>query len=408
VQYAYTEMAGGVNNSRPTSMTYPNGRVLTYNYASGVDSTISRLTSISDSSSTLESYTYLGLDTVVQRAHPQNGINLTYIMQTGDSTGDAGDRYIGLDRFGRVVDQRWLNSSTLAATDRFQYGYDRDSNVLSRNNLVNTAFGELYHASGAGNGYDGLNQLTGFARGTLSASGGTGTPLDTVSSPTHSQSWSLDALGNWTSVTTDGTPQSRSFNQQNEVTAVGSSTLTNDNNGNPTTDQNGNTLVYDAWNRLVQVKNGSTVLSAYSYDGLDRRVTENTGTLTDLYYSTAGQVIEQREGSLVRAQYVWSAVDPQALVERDRDTTGGGTLSERLYVQQDADYNVTALTDTSGNVVERYVYDPYGAPTVLAPDWSSRSSSSYAWVYLFQGGRYDSSSGLYAFGLRSYSPTLGR
>ena len=31
VQYAYTEMSGGVNNSRMTSMTYPNGRVITYN-----------------------------------------------------------------------------------------------------------------------------------------------------------------------------------------------------------------------------------------------------------------------------------------------------------------------------------------------------------------------------------------
>ena len=35
VQYAYTEMAGGANNSRLTSITYPNGYVLDYNYASG-------------------------------------------------------------------------------------------------------------------------------------------------------------------------------------------------------------------------------------------------------------------------------------------------------------------------------------------------------------------------------------
>jgi hypothetical protein len=32
VQYGYTEMAGGVNNSRQTSLTYSNGRVLTYNW----------------------------------------------------------------------------------------------------------------------------------------------------------------------------------------------------------------------------------------------------------------------------------------------------------------------------------------------------------------------------------------
>ena len=182
VQYAYTQMANGVNNSRQVSMTYPNGRVLNYNYNTGIDNSISRLSSISDSSATLEAYTYLGLGTVVKRAHPQPGVDLTYIKQTGESNGDAGDQYTGLDRFGRVVDQRWIVASTGVATDRFQYGYDQNSNVMFRNNLVNTSFGELYHASGAGNGYDGLNQLTNFSRGVLSQSQN-GTMLDTIASP---------------------------------------------------------------------------------------------------------------------------------------------------------------------------------------------------------------------------------
>jgi hypothetical protein len=47
-----------------------------------------------------------------------------------------------------------------------------DLPVQYRNNLVNPAFGELYHASGAGLGYNNLNQMTDFARGVLSASGG--------------------------------------------------------------------------------------------------------------------------------------------------------------------------------------------------------------------------------------------
>jgi hypothetical protein len=131
VQYTYTE-ACTANNSRLTSITYPNGRVINYNYASGVDDTISRLTSITDGATTLESYTYLGLDTVVKRAHPQPGVDLTYIDPAG-GTGDAGDKYTGLDRFDRVVDQRWYNDSTY--TDRFQYGYDRNSNRLYRDNL---------------------------------------------------------------------------------------------------------------------------------------------------------------------------------------------------------------------------------------------------------------------------------
>src|SRR5207302_5698974 len=113
------------------SMTYPNGRVIDYNYASGLDASISRLSSISDSTGTLEAYSYLGLSTVVVRAQPQANLELTYVHQSGDSSAntDGGDPYTGLDRFGRVIDQYWLNTSTGTATDRFQYGYDRDSNV---------------------------------------------------------------------------------------------------------------------------------------------------------------------------------------------------------------------------------------------------------------------------------------
>jgi hypothetical protein len=127
---------------------------------------------------------------------------LTYIKQTGEPNGDAGDQYTGLDRFGRVVDQNWTNGTT--STDRFQYGFDRNSNRLYRNNTVNTNFGELYHTSGAGNSFDGLNRQSGFARGVLSASQ-QGGPLDTVAAPTRTQTWALDGLGNQATVTTNGT-----------------------------------------------------------------------------------------------------------------------------------------------------------------------------------------------------------
>ena len=42
--------------------------------------------------------------------------------------------------FGRVVDQRWIVTSTGTALDRFQYGYDQDGNVLYKNNLANSSF----------------------------------------------------------------------------------------------------------------------------------------------------------------------------------------------------------------------------------------------------------------------------
>src|SRR5262249_8676697 len=155
----------------------------------------------------------------------------------------------------------------------FKYGYDRDGNRLYRTNEVNHSFDELYHANGASNGYDPLNQLQAFARGTLSDTNSDGVP-DTVASASRSQSWTFDALGNWGSSTTDGTTQTRTANKQNEITSISSlTTPVYDGNGNTPTDQSGNTLVYDAWNRLVQVKQGSTVLGSYGYDALNRRVT---------------------------------------------------------------------------------------------------------------------------------------
>jgi len=398
VQYSYNLMSGGANNSRLTSITYPNGYVLDYNYNSGLDSNISRLSSLSDSSGTLQTYSYLGLDTVVILNDTQPGIELTYVKQSGESNGDGGDQYTGLDRFGRVVDQRWINTTSNTATDRFQYGYDQDDNVLYKNNLVNSSFSELYHANGSSNGYDNLNQLTAFARGTLNGTN------DTISSPTQSESWSMDALGNFTSVS--GTTETN--NKQNEATGFGSATLTYDSNGNLTTDQNGNTLVYDAWNRLVAYKNGSTTLETLSYDGLGRQVVVNPGTATDLYYSDQWQVLEERVGGAAKVHYVWSAVYVDALVLRDRDATGSGTLSERLWVQQDANWNVTALVNGSGTVVERYVYDPYGNVTVLTASWGSTSGSAYAWIYGHQGGRLDTTTGLYGFRNRDESVTMDR
>src|SRR5262249_15322799 len=99
VQYGWNLMAGGANNNRLVSMTYPNGRVLNYNYNAGVDTSISRLTSISDSSAPyLEWYSYLGLGTVIERDHSQTGVSL--YNWTSYYTGDGGDKYIGLDRFG--------------------------------------------------------------------------------------------------------------------------------------------------------------------------------------------------------------------------------------------------------------------------------------------------------------------
>lgn len=94
---------------------------------------------------------------------------------------------------------------------------------------------------------------------------------------------------------------------------------------------------------------------------------------------------------------------------RDRDLDLNGSLEQRLYVQQDANFNVTALTNASGAVQERFIYDPYGSATYLNPDWTVDSGGSdFDWVYLHQGGRWHAESGLYHFRHRDFDPVLGR
>jgi len=95
------------------------------------------------------------------------------------------------------------------------------------------------------------------------------------------------------------------------------------------------------------------------------------------------------------------------LVTRDRDTDANGTLDERLFALQDANWNVTGITNTSGTVQERYTETPYGVVTFRDGSGSTISVSTKGWDILHQGAKADII-GDYDFRNRVYSPTLGR
>ena len=102
------------------------------------------------------------------------------------------------------------------------------------------------------------------------------------------------------------------------------------------------------------------------------------------------------------------------LIERDDHTPGasGTSLDRRLYAEQDADYNVTSLTNSSGTVVERYIYDPYGSVTVLNASGTvlgaGMISSTVGWNYGFQDGWTDPKTGQVYFDNRWVNVILGR
>ena len=130
------------NHSRPARITYPDGYQVNYAY-SGLDSAVSRPTSLSGlranatTAVTFEAFKYLGAGTVIERSRPEVNISLSMVNFSG-ATGDAGDKYTGLDRFGRMVDQRWTKGTTATSPvmDRYGYTYDRNSNRLTRSNAL--------------------------------------------------------------------------------------------------------------------------------------------------------------------------------------------------------------------------------------------------------------------------------
>ncbi len=224
VQYAYA--TGSDNTIRPTTLTYPDGRVLNYNYGSsgGTDDSLSRIASLVDNDGTthLADYSYLGRNVFVEVDYTEPDLKYTLVGTAGGNDPDTGDIYLGLDRFGRVKDSLWYDygSSTDADADRVKYGYDLAGNRLWREDPVAAAngedFDELYT-------YDGVNQLKTFQRGNLN---GTRDALVTASM-TFAHDWTLDPTGNWSTFKedTDGDStwdlnQSRTSNEANELTNI--------------------------------------------------------------------------------------------------------------------------------------------------------------------------------------------
>jgi RHS repeat-associated protein len=180
---------------------------------------------------------------------------------------------------------------------------------------------------------------------------------------------------------------------------------------------------WDAWNRLRRIKktgsgstSGTTLDVWYDYDGLTRRTQKrivtgaNQGTVS-YYYNSNWKCLEEYEGSNTEPtkQYVYGVRGRNDLILRDRDTNGDDTLDERLYALTDAMGSVTAVTDTSGDVKQRYSYRAFGPSEVLNPDFTAwTSGTDYDWQTRFHGEQRDAETGYYNYGYRYYLPELGR
>ena len=297
--------------------------------------------------------------------------------------------------------------------ERLEYGFDRDSRRTWRRRALATGEDNAY-------GYDGLSQVINAARGNLNLNA---TAIGGV--PAEDEAWDYDPTGNWRGYRTaeNGAPtldQHRVHDRGNRLTQIAGSPqpVLVDRAGRMTQvppDAGGDwsdplELVWDAWSRLVEVRQSGSAVGSYAYDGLSRRTTRTTGGVTwHNYYSDAWRPLEERQDSQSTAalQYYWGARHRDDLVRRDRATTSGGSLNEKRYVLMDY-FSPAAITDESGSVTERYAFSAFGVRRILAPDFNPRSGSECAWEFAFQGQFLDTESGFLDYGFRYYSPFLGR
>ena len=263
-------------------------------------------------------YTYLGLGTIVKEDYQEAGIDLNYDPGANNS-------YTGFDRFGRVVDQLWASyGATPSPQEEYAYTYDAAGNVTQRTNVNHAALTDQFF-------YDAVNRLQSWKQNSVTQ-----------------QTWSLDALGNDLNTGT--------YNAANEETPDWPGPSSGyDAAGNMTTLSSGDTAIYDAWDRLMEVDNssgGAGEVSSTTAPAAASRFRRTSAAalpaVTDDYYS-GQQVVESdittngaRNGGY---QYVWSPRYIDAPILRDTLNTAGSDIvaADRIFYLGDANYNVTAI-----------------------------------------------------------------
>jgi RHS repeat-associated protein len=432
IQYTYdTTTTSSIYSTQLRLQTevHPNGRSIYYDYGSSspstaaysATSTVREIWDGSPSGTGLTVYDYNGAGSRLAIAtYPQPSFKLDHFEGTSGT-------YAALDRFGRIVDQYWAGFSGTSDVDRTHYAYDYVGRRIFRQ--IDTT---IYPTDNLDQAYiyDALSRLLTSQVGSLSGTTISGTPAS-------EEDWTLDGLANWAGYVqkTSGTAslnQSRTGSPANEISGISATvgptwvTPAYDLAGNmstipiPSSPTSGYTAIYDAWNRLVSLSNGTAVIATYAYDGLSRRVVKAiyvSGTLDHnehAYFNEAWQLLEVRKevsgmiNSNPLEQYVWHPFYIDASVLRDYDATTSGSPT-RYYYTFDSNFHVTAATSATGSASERYYYSPYGSLLFLDGTFHvlSAQQSTIGNSVAFTGQHLDAESGLQHFRTRYYHSQLG-
>ena len=163
-------------------------------------------------------------------------------------------------------------------------------------------------------------------------------------------------------------------------------------------------FAYDYRNRLIRSSKGDDAVT-FTYDIFGRQTSRTDLSGTYHFFYARDQKIEERNASgQVTKHYVWgNGIDELLRL----DIYNGSSLTP-YYIHTDAIGSTTAITDSSGNIVERVSYDVYGAPTFTDALGQTLKKSTIRNTTLFQGREYDYDLALYNYRARYFDPTMGR
>ena len=143
--------------------------------------------------------------------------------------------------------------------------------------------------------------------------------------------------------------------------------------------------------------------NSLGYEAVGRldRFTNAMNQVWERHDCAGWQSIEERDDSGdQQAKYVYGAgLDEPVRMYRS---------STYYYYLSDGLGNVTEVLDASGNVVEKYTYDIYGAPTIRNSAGTVLSATAIGNRWLFTGRDWDAEQQAYDYRYRWYSPSLGR
>ena len=269
-------------------------------------------------------------------------------------------------------DNGWLLQITDDKTVQdLKMSYDVIGNITQRENVLLSNRTETY-------GYDVINQLVSFKRGT-----------------TVDNSYQYDILGNRVKVLENGITTNYTSNNVNAYTK-----LTGRFNYSPQYDYNGNLLsddkhkyTYDWNNNQTSMDDGSVLVK---YDALGRRIAKNDIT----YYYIGNQMVEEYSDDQHVTSYIYgNKIDEVLLMNRDNAT---------YYYHTNHVGSTMALSDANGIVVERVEYDAFGLPTFFDDNDNIIAESSINNNILFAGREFYPESGTYYCRARSLHPNIGR